>query len=78
MTYIKKAQAPWAPPQVDALNRFQRHGAFHPFTCPEHHGGADRTLFATRDGWRCPHCDYRQDWAHAAMLATPHDGSGHS
>lgn len=25
-------------------------------------------LIATADGWVCPCCTYRQDWAHAAML----------
>jgi hypothetical protein len=61
-------KAPWTAEQVDALNQFQRLGYIHEFTCPEPHDGADRSLFATRDGWRCPHCDYRQDWAHQAML----------
>jgi hypothetical protein len=61
-------RAPWTSKQVDALNRFQRLGHVHEFTCPDPHDGADRTLYATLDGWRCPHCDYRQDWAHPAML----------
>lgn len=65
-------EAPFSSEQVDALNRYQRLGYVHEFTCPEHHGGADRTLYATKDGWRCPHCGYQQDWAHRAMLdATP-------
>lgn len=65
-------EAPFSSEQVDALNRYQRLGYVHEFTCPEHHGGADRTLYATKDGWRCPHCAYQQDWAHRAMLnATP-------
>lgn len=29
---------------------------------------ADRTLVATPDGWICPHCTYKQDWAHPMML----------
>jgi hypothetical protein len=62
---------PWASDVVDALNRYQRLGYVHEFTCEQSHVGADRTLYATRDGWRCPHCDYRQDWAHAAMLDAP-------
>lgn len=64
-------RAPWSSEQVDALNRFQRRGDIHEFTCPNDHDGADRTLIATKQGWICPHCDYRQDWAHAAMLTTP-------
>lgn len=63
--------APFSMADVDALNGFQRLGYVHAFTCPDNHGGADRTLFATVDGWRCPHCDYAQDWAHRAMLTTP-------
>jgi hypothetical protein len=62
-------RAPWSSEQVDALNRFQRRGDVHEFTCPEDHGGSDRTLIATKEGWLCPHCAYRQDWAHPAMIA---------
>lgn len=62
--------APFSSEQVDALNKFQRLGYVHEFTCPNHHGDADRALFATVGGWRCPHCDYSQDWAHPAMLHT--------
>ncbi len=60
--------SPFTAEQVDALNRYQRLDHVHEFTCPDAHDGADRTLFATRDGWRCPHCDYQQHWAHEAML----------
>jgi hypothetical protein len=63
-----KITAPWTPDQVDGLNRFQRAGFVHPFTCPDTHNGADRTLVATRAGWICPHCDYTQNWMHAAMI----------
>jgi hypothetical protein len=66
-----KITAPWTPDQVDRLNRFQRLGHVHEFTCPYAHDGADRTLVATKAGWICPHCDYRQDWAHAMMLEVP-------
>ncbi|MBO0719048.1 MAG: hypothetical protein J2P55_17195 [Rhizobiales bacterium] len=66
-------RAPWSTDEIAALNRYQRRGMFHPFTCPHHTGmeGDDRMLFATRDGWICAHCDYRQDWAHRAMLTAP-------
>jgi len=66
MTTIIKA--PWTAEQVDTLNQFQRSPAIHPFTCPGHAGGGDRTLVATRSGWICPHCDYRQDWFHDFMV----------
>lgn len=66
-------KAPWTAAQVDNLNRWQRFGVFHGFTCggAEHEG--DRTLVATRDGWICCHCSYKQDWAHDAMLAFDRD-----
>jgi hypothetical protein len=66
-------KAPWTTEEVDALNRYQRIGMFHPFTCPNHHEmqDVDRALFATRNGWICAHCDYTQDWAHQAMLIAP-------
>jgi hypothetical protein len=54
-------QAPFTDDQVASLNAYQGAGAFHPFTCgTESCRGA---LLATRDGWRCPRCDYRQPWA---------------
>ncbi|WP_370165700.1 hypothetical protein [Bradyrhizobium diazoefficiens] len=55
---------------MDALNRFQALRLFHPFTCPNHPGKRDndRALIATRDGWRCRHCTYTQDWAHSWMV----------
>lgn len=62
-------KAPWTAEQVDNLNRYQWSGFMHEFTCPGHEGGGDRTLVATRAGWVCCHCDYRQDWAHDFMCA---------
>lgn len=65
---MSKIKAPFTTAQVDALNNFQRRlGFVHPFTCGHDHPG-DRDLVATKDGWICCHCDYRQDWAHEAML----------
>ncbi|WP_394436215.1 hypothetical protein [Streptomyces sp. SGAir0957] len=65
-------RAPWTPNQVEALNRFQREGDMHPFTCGGEHTPGSPVLIAREDGWRCPEpygepCDYRQDWAHAFM-----------
>lgn len=68
---MNKIEPPWTPQYVDALNRFQRAGFVHPFTCVNDHEGADRKLVATKDGWICPHCDYRQTWAHEFMLEKP-------
>lgn len=62
------ALAPWTPEQVEALNRFQQSGRFHPFTCPTAHPEG-RDLVAAEDGWHCPRCPYTQDWAHAFQAA---------
>ena len=64
---------PWTDEQVAALNRFQQSGEFHPFTCgsgnrtDEKHLDGEGVLVATRNGWVCPWCDYRQGWAHDFM-----------
>lgn len=58
--------APFSADQVDALNLYQRSGFVHQFMCGNSHDG-DRDLVATRAGWVCCHCDYRQSWAHAWM-----------
>lgn len=68
-TFIK---APWDEATVEALNRFQTFGTFHPFTCPEspHDEDPKQELVATSAGWMCPNeqCDYTQDWAIAVMV----------
>lgn len=67
-------KAPWTQEQVDALNRFQESGQFHPFTCgsgnrcDDKHLDGEGRLVATVDGWVCPYCDYKQDWAHEFMF----------
>lgn len=70
-------RAPWTPDQVEALNRYQHLGHYHAYTCggdrsdaahvtyQAEHGGDHGQLVATADGWICPVCGYRQDWAHA-------------
>lgn len=67
---MTKINAPFTNEQVDNLNRFQRFGIFHPFTCGnDDHEGNDRTLVATTEGWVCPKdgCGYTQKWAHGFM-----------
>ena len=73
-------RTPWPRELVDRLNEYQKNGRFHPYTC-----GGDRTnaahldgegvLVATVDGWICPYCTYKQDWAHdftaGAILEIP-------
>lgn len=68
-----KIVAPWTDEQVAALNRFQTSGFVHEFTCRDDHGANSRVLVAHRDGWHCPSCSYRQNWAHASMLVAPVD-----
>ena len=96
-------KAPFTQEQVDALNRHQNDGQFHPFTC--RYDGDEKhiqyefqkdhpndnydeyiidqksqgsrfpemafnqtNLLATSQGWVCPVCGYKQDWAHDFML----------
>lgn len=68
--------APWTNTLITRLNLSQTgtgdDWAMHPYTC-EHRGdgrhgneGGDLgVLIATAEGWVCPHCAYRQAWAHA-------------
>jgi len=74
--------APFSAHQVQRLNEGQVHVAEgfprHPFTCRNRgnglhgtEGGDTGVLIATEQGWVCPHCDYRQDWAHQDMAADP-------
>ena len=65
-------KAPFTPEQVEALNHWQHSGKIHPFTCggnrtDELHLDGQGVLVATREGWVCPYCDYKQDWAHDFM-----------
>lgn len=48
--------------QIAALNAQQHDcefGCVHPYTCGNN---SDHVLTATRDGWACPECDYRQPY----------------
>lgn len=61
--------APWPDGLVAALNDAQDTGLTHPYTCPDRDDGRHLwtsdlgVLVATRGGWVCPTCPYRQDWA---------------
>lgn len=65
---------PWTAEQVEAMNQFQHERTFHPFTCENRndgkHGDGEGILIATPDGWICPHCDYKQGWAHGFMAGS--------
>jgi len=64
--------APWTDEQVRHLNEQQNDGRFHPYTCggsrmdeahmayAKQNGGDHGQLVATKDGWICPVCGYRQ------------------
>lgn len=76
---MNQIKTPWTDEQVRNLNAYQQSGQFHPFTCggdrgddahkayAAEHGGDWGQLVATKDGWVCPVCSYRQDWAHEFM-----------
>ena len=59
--------------EVESLNEYQKSCVMHPFTCgsgnrcDENHLDGEGLLMATSDGWICPYCSYRQDWAHQFM-----------
>jgi hypothetical protein len=61
-------RAPFTPEQIDVLNRYQANDMVHPYTCEHWHGdpAERRNLVATKDGWICRYCDYRQSWAHGS------------
>lgn len=62
---------PWTPEQVESLNLFQKRRDIHPYTCgtkEKHNPGDDENLVATALGWRCPSCDYHQNWAHEMTI----------
>jgi hypothetical protein len=65
---IAMQKAPWTVEQVAALNARQKCGWVHPYTCgsgkrtDERHLDGKGVLVATPDGWKCPYCDYKQDW----------------
>ena len=63
-----RVDAPFSDEQVENLNRIQKFGMFHGFTCGKEHGDP-RLLTATRLGWVCQHegCTYTQTWAHKSM-----------
>jgi hypothetical protein len=74
---MSKIDAPWTQEEVDALNRYQQERWMHPFTCgsgrrtDKDHLDGEGILLATLDGWICPFCDYRQNWAHEFMFQGP-------
>jgi DNA-binding NtrC family response regulator len=77
---MKHIHAPFSPDQVESLNRYQRSGLGHPFTCGNNRGSkahkkamkvrGDKdlgVLVATSNGWVCPACSYTQQYAYDFM-----------
>jgi hypothetical protein len=64
--------APWDEETVAALNAYQQHPHYHPYTCGMAECGGKLT--ATTSGWQCNHCcgwllAPRQSWAHEVNVA---------
>ncbi len=53
--------APFTEEQVKSLNAYQKSQYVHPYTCV---CGNHIPLIATKDGWVCKKCAYKQNWAH--------------
>ncbi len=60
-------KAPFTEAQVARLIKWQKAGYVHPYTCGtqnKHKPDDDKVLIPTVNGFKCPTCDYEQDWAH--------------
>lgn len=53
----------WSPEIIAQLEKHQKSGKFHPYTCGIH---TQRALKPTENGWVCeePSCTYKQKWFH--------------
>lgn len=77
---VDRVDAPWDARTVEILNEHQRNPQYHPYTCGSgnrkdaDHLDGEGVLIATKWGWLCPFCDYKQGWAH---VPTNPPGSGH-
>lgn len=54
-------RSPFNEQQIRILKYYQSCEFLHPFTCGNDHDG-QKVLIITKDGWKCPSCDYTQDW----------------
>lgn len=59
-----KKEAPFTEDEIASLNEYQDSGYMHPFTCV---CGGHTNLVATKDGWICNKCAYKQNWCHNFM-----------
>ena len=70
---LKHIKTPWTAEQIRVLNLYQKSGLMHPYTCgfnrtDEKHLDGEGVLIATENGWICPYCNYKQDWAKKMSL----------
>jgi hypothetical protein len=56
----------WTDERCFELNALQHDHTYHGYTCGN--DSRHRPLIATRQGWRCADCDYRQGWAHNVII----------
>lgn len=72
---MDKITVPFTKEQVRALQRYQKCGFMHPFTCcsdnrcNRHEREDQGVLIPTENGWVCPCGNYKQNWTHAFMTA---------
>lgn len=70
---MSQITAPFTAEQVGRLNRWQFLSSMHPYTCggsrtDERHLDGEGVLMATPEGWKCPYCDYTQQFASERMV----------
>lgn len=61
----KVIRAPWTEEQVNYLKGWQCSDEYHSYTCGgKQVDGKDcrADLIPTINGWKCPECQYAQDW----------------
>ena len=56
---------PWSDEKVAQLNKNQKDGRFHAYTCPGNYKvcANQRELIATANGWVCQCGKYKQKWS---------------
>jgi hypothetical protein len=75
--------SPWTPEEVLNLEAWQACTWVHPYTCGPCRDAdptdrdrlsmwrSDHPLVPTVNGWRCPTCNYRQNWCYGPMVYGP-------
>jgi rRNA maturation protein Nop10 len=68
---MDKIKTPWTDDEVECLKRWQSCPLIHKFTCRA--DNCRQELVPTNDGWVCPECGRKQDWAHPFMFMREDD-----